>query len=92
MLVEKFMGKIHIKKFGLVLSAFFVLGYIVDFFWAYTLSGRMQELYLDLLRISFLNFSGLDAVSFISALVQVYVWAWIIAIVFGWLWNRLATH
>ena len=76
-----------IKKFGLTLSTFFALGYVVDFLWHLTLSTGEKDLYLELLQIAYLGFTGFNVQSFIVGLVQIYIWGWIAAVVFGWLWN-----
>lgn len=80
--------KTRLTQLGWTLSLLFSLGFLVCFVWTFILTGDQRELHLSLLQLSYLKFSGLDAVSFISGLVQSFVWGWIVALVFLWLWKR----
>jgi len=84
------MNHVDIRKLGWVLSLFFAVAFAVSFLWTYTLAGDLKELQINLLKVSYLKFSGLDGPSFILGLVQSFVWGWIAAAVFGWLWNRFS--
>ncbi len=77
-----------VKKFGLTLSTFFALGYVVDFLWHFILPKEGKDLYLELLKIVYIGFTGFNIQSFFVGLVQIYIWGWIAAGVFGWLWNK----
>ncbi len=79
--------KINIKKLGYTLSTFFILGYLVDYGWHLTMSPEQKDLYLQILKMFYLGFSGFNLTSFILGLIQIYIWGWITALVFGWLWN-----
>ncbi len=81
------MNNINIKKFGLTLSTFFAIGYVLDFAWHFLLSDASRDLYLQLLQIMYIGFTGFNVASFILGLVQIYIWGWVIAGIFGWLWN-----
>lgn len=82
------MNKLNIKKLGWVLSIFFSLAFVVCFAWAFILKGELYDLHLNILRMTYLFFGGIDFASFISGLVQTFIWGWIVAAVFGWLWNQ----
>ncbi len=79
--------KLNIKKLGLTLSTFFALGFIIDYFWHLTMSGMQRDLYLDLLQLFYIGFTGFNFSSFVSGLIQIYIWGWITACVFGYIWN-----
>ena len=81
--------KLSTKKVGWVLSIMFSLGYTIDFLWALTQKGDLQILYVNLLKIIYLKFSGLNLLSYILGLVQSFIWGWITAAVFVWLWHKI---
>ncbi|MEW6610427.1 MAG: hypothetical protein AB1352_02240 [Patescibacteria group bacterium] len=76
------------KVAGWTVSVFSVLAYALCFLWAFTLAGGQRDLHIEQLRMAYLKFAGLDVASFLSGLVQTFVWGWIAAVVFVWLWNR----
>ena len=82
------MHTLSYKVTGWTVSVFSVLSYALCFLWAYTLAGDQKEMYINWLRMSYLKFAGIDVVSFLSGLVQTFVWGWIGVAVFVWLWNR----
>lgn len=64
-------------KFGLGLAVLFV----ICFLW-YFINPVEQELHLSLLKLSYIGFSGMDALSFILGLVQTYIWGYIVVAAF----------
>jgi hypothetical protein len=67
-------------KKGMFFGVLFSLLYLLCFFWYYAVGADYQKLYVDLHRMSFMWFSGMNFVSFISGLVQVYILGWIVAL------------
>lgn len=58
------------------LGVFLVLLLIVCSVWYYVNpSGR--EMHLEMFRMSYLGFSGMNMMSFILALVQTYIWGYV---------------
>jgi len=84
------MRTLDIKKLGWVLSVFGMLAFVVCFVWGSVIPEAVRPLHLQLLQMSYVGFSGMNLASFASGLVQTFVWGWIVAAVFGWLWNRFA--
>jgi len=62
------------NSIGLFLAVLF----IICFAWFYIRSAE-QELHLSLLSLSYFGFSGMNLTSFISGLIQTYIWGYIIA-------------
>lgn len=57
--------------------------YIICYFWGYTNDDpAVQELHLNLLKLSFLGFSGLNGLSFFLGLIQSFIWGLIVGAVF----------
>lgn len=61
------------NRIGLLLAGLFVICFI----WYY-IRPVEQGLHLQLLRLSFFGFSGMNLVGFILGLVQSYIWGYII--------------
>ncbi|OGY92724.1 MAG: hypothetical protein A3H70_00835 [Candidatus Komeilibacteria bacterium RIFCSPLOWO2_02_FULL_48_11] len=83
------MQKLDIKKLGWVLSIFGVVAFVVHYVWYYLVDAALRGDYLKWLKMCFFGFSGMNANSFIVALVQAFVWGWIVAWVFGAVWNKV---
>lgn len=58
------------------LGIFFILLFVICFAWYY-LKGQ-PELHLQLLRLTFFGYSAMNAVSFILAVIQSYVAAYVL--------------
>jgi len=82
-------NSIDIVRFGWTLSLAISLFYIVDFIWGFTLPVDVQTKYMELLSIAYIGFTGFDVLSFILGLIQVFIWGWVIAGIFGGIWNKL---
>ncbi|HBV57814.1 MAG TPA: hypothetical protein DEB73_00895 [Candidatus Magasanikbacteria bacterium] len=68
-------------KNGMFFAVLFALLYVLCFFWYYTISDAgLKELYMNMHRMSFMWFSGMNFASFISGLVQVYILGWVVAL------------
>jgi hypothetical protein len=66
---------------GLFWGALFAIFYVLCFIWYFAIKApALQELYLNLHRLSFVWWNGMDAVSFVSGLVQAFIWGWIVMI------------
>ncbi|MBT4516533.1 MAG: hypothetical protein HOC78_01415 [Candidatus Komeilibacteria bacterium] len=63
------------------LSMLFMLLFIICFAW-YWINPVQQELHLSLMKLHFFAFSGMNVVSFISGLVQSFIWGHIVAALF----------
>ena len=83
------MQKLDIKKLGWVLSIFGVVSFVVHYVWYYLVDAALRGDYLKWLKMCFFGFLGMNANSFIVALVQAFVWGWIVAWVFGAVWNKV---
>ena len=59
------------------IGIFFVLLLILCLIW-YAIHPVARDLHLQLYQISFAGFSGMNAMSILLAVVQVYVWAYIL--------------
>lgn len=68
-------------KKGMFFGNIFALLFVLCFFWYYAVGEDFQKLYMDLHRMSFLWFKGMDFASFVSGLVQAYILGWIVALV-----------
>lgn len=58
------------------IGLFLVVLYVLCFLW-YFVNPSSRELHVDLLRLSFLGFAGMDVMSFILGAIQSYIWAYI---------------
>lgn len=58
------------------IGLFLVALYVICFFW-YFVNPSARELHLQLFELSYLGYSGMNVVSFISGALQTYVWAYI---------------
>jgi len=63
-------------KQGHKIGLFFVLWTIICFVWFY-IQPAERMLHMELLRLSFFYFSGMNWHSMLSALVQAYLWGYI---------------
>lgn len=65
---------------GLFWGVLFAIFYVVCFLWYFAIGDAgLKELYVNLHRLSFLWFSGMNFASFIFGLAQVFIWGWIVA-------------
>ena len=62
---------------GVTLGILGGLFYIVCHFWGFVLPAEVQPLHTDLIRISVLGWSGMNATSFILGIIQWFAWGWI---------------
>lgn len=73
-------SKCDYKHIAVPLGLMFSLLYFVAYFWGYTESDlTVKALHLNVLRLAFLGFTGLNGVSFLLGLVQSFVWGLIVA-------------
>ncbi|MBI5370300.1 hypothetical protein HZA85_03870 [Candidatus Uhrbacteria bacterium] len=71
------------KHLGATLAVFGVVAYVACMLWGLVIPVEVQSLHADLLRISVLGWSGMNAQSLILGAVQWAVWGWIIGAVFA---------
>lgn len=65
---------------GLFWGVLFAILFVLCFLWYFAIKAPvLQELYLNLHRMSFLWFSGMNFASFVSGLVQSFIFGWIVA-------------
>lgn len=62
------------NRVGLFLGALFIL----CFAW-YFINPVLQELHLDLLRLTFIGYAGMNIAGFVSGFIQSYIWGYILA-------------
>lgn len=75
-------GEKNFAKMGLFFGVLLAILYVLCFFWYFAIKAPvLQELHLNLLRLSFIWWNGMDFASFISGLVQAFIWGWIVAVV-----------
>lgn len=55
---------------------FFMVLYAICFAWYFVMPAE-RELHMAMFKMSFFGFMGMDALSFLYGLIQVYVWAYI---------------
>lgn len=67
-------------KKGMFFGVIFALLYVLCFFWYYAVGADYQKLYIDMHKMSFMWFSGMNFASFVSGLVQAYIFGWIVAL------------
>lgn len=71
------------------LALFGGIAFIVCFLWAYTIGDpALHQLHVDSLRMSFFAFSGINAASFVSGLVQSVILGYISGLVLAKCLNR----
>ena len=63
-------------KQGNRVGIFLALLFVMCFAW-YWLHPVHQELHMQILELSFFGYSGMNSVSFISGLIQSYIWGYI---------------
>lgn len=64
------------------LSILFVVAYLICYVWYWLRPDpAVQELHTNLLKLAFFGFTGMNAVSFVAGLVQVFIWGWIVAVI-----------
>ena len=83
------MPTLDLKKFGVVLSTFALLAFTACFLWRFTLPPDLQAIHLHNLRVAVKGFSGFNLRSYLLGLAQAYAWGWVVAAVFGSLWNAV---
>lgn len=83
------MQKLNINKLGWVFSIFGAIAFVADYVWYYFVDAALRADYLKLMKMCFFGFGGMNANSFIVGLVQAFIWGWIVAWVFGAIWNRV---
>jgi uncharacterized protein DUF5676 len=83
--IEREAGAIPIVTFGLALSSFFALFYLICIFGYLALPGLPIK--HDALAIFLPGFSLLSWRTFFLGLVESILWGWYIALVFGWFYN-----
>lgn len=66
----------HAHKMGLL----FVLLFTICFFWPY-FHPTQSALHLQMMQMNFFGFSGVNWPSFLTGLIQVYFWGYIVAII-----------
>jgi len=65
-------------KCGHSLGLFLVLAFVLCFLW-YFVNPVGQELHMELFKLSFLGFTGMNVVSFLLGAIQVYIWGYVYA-------------
>lgn len=68
------------SKKGMFFGNVFALLFVLCFFWYYAVGADYQKLYVDLHKMSFMWFSGMNFASFVSGLAQAYIFGWIVAL------------
>ncbi len=82
---ESDLQTIPIVAFGLALSAFVAISYIICILWYLLLPGL--PVYHAALEIFLPGFTLLSWGSFFLGLIESILWSWYIALLFGWLYN-----
>lgn len=76
-------SKCDYKHIAVPVGLVFALVYVVCYFWGYTNNEpAVRELHLNLLKLSFLGFTGMNGLSFFLGLIQSFIWGLILAGVF----------
>lgn len=83
------MPTLDLRKLGVVFSSFALLAFTACFLWRFTLPPDLQDIHLDSLRVAVKGFSGFTLGNYLLGLVQAYAWGWVVAAVFGSLWNAV---
>lgn len=82
------MQKCFVKKVGWALSWSLVAAFVICMLWVFTNSeAEIRQLHINLLKVAFLWFRGMDFWSWVSGLIQSFAWGWIIAAIFVPIWN-----
>jgi len=68
-------------KHGHHLGIFLALVFILSFIW-YWIHPVQQQLRMDILQLLFFGFQEMDLASFISGLVQSYIWGYIFMVLY----------
>ena len=76
-------SKCDYKHMAVPLGLMFALLYFVFYFWSYTVTEpAVKELHINLLKLVFFWFNGLNGISFLLGLIQSFVWGLIVAALF----------
>ena len=71
------------KHLGATLAGLGAVAYIVCHFWGYVVPADLQQLHMDLLRMSFIGWTGMNVQSFVLGIVQSAIWSWLIGAAFA---------
>ena len=69
------------RQWAYALALLGIIGFIICFFWGSLLSEpALKEMHMDMLRMSYFGFNGMNTQSFIFGIIQTGVWG----LVIGW--------
>lgn len=84
------MKKLDLSQVALSLATLFAIGFVVCYLWVYTSNAPdLIKMHIDWFRIAFLGFSGMGFVSFLSGLIQSFIWGILVGGVFVLIYNAL---
>lgn len=81
--------RIPITVFGASLSLFFAITYVLCVLYGLIVTDQGMH---QLMPLVLPGFTWLDWQSFLLGLVEVFVYGWYVALVFGWLFNFLTAR
>lgn len=71
------------KHLAIPLAMVFSAMFVVAYFWGYTTDDpAVRQLHLNLLKLVFLGFNGINGLSFFLGLVQSFIWGLVAAAIF----------
>jgi|GEM_PF-3274139 len=73
---------LRLKPLAMAFGGLFAIMFAICFFWGYAIPSDLLELHTNLMKLSFLGYTGLNFLSFLYAFIQSYIWGIITGLIF----------